>query len=85
MAIGLTFEEYVEIKLVPPNHADTAILKAFEQIVACSVSGVDQSNGLACSDAWLRLPTKKHQIALIHRADRILPSCRPKHKESDSC
>ena len=32
MAIGLTFEEYVELKLMPPKHADRAIVTAAEHM-----------------------------------------------------
>ena len=32
MAIGLTFEEYVELKLMPPKHADRAFVTAAEHM-----------------------------------------------------
>ncbi len=32
MPIGLTFEEYVELKLMPPNHADRAFVTAAEHM-----------------------------------------------------
>lgn len=32
MAIGLTFEGYVELKLMPPKHADRAFVTAAEHM-----------------------------------------------------
>ena len=61
MAIGLTFEEYVELKLMPPKHADRAFVTAAEQLrdgarFRCQAPVESGQDLLATRGLWRPIP-----------------------------